>query len=238
MITPKKRFEVLKRDWFRCTYCGRNGKDVTLEVDHIIAKKWSKWDDSMENLTTCCRECNQWKWTDIIEKPAKNLYKHKIEETVKEVKDYFYSEWNKAYLWSVDKKTAALLNMYINHHIKDDNIYQTYLNYPPLYWERSPYWNDWKNVDEKKMNIIFMQWWSFCDNVLDIMKEEFIEQYIDWLIEEVVNDDVWLPKNNKHEWRFCNRLNYKLTEYLDEIYWDKNYVIYRFTLHPNLITNG
>jgi 5-methylcytosine-specific restriction protein A len=50
----------MKRDKFRCTYCGAPGTDVELEVDHIIpvAKGGSH---HMSNLTTACRMCNQCK---------------------------------------------------------------------------------------------------------------------------------------------------------------------------------
>lgn len=52
------RIRVMKRDRFRCTYCGTAGTDVELEVDHIIpvAKGGSH---HMSNLTTACRACNQ-----------------------------------------------------------------------------------------------------------------------------------------------------------------------------------
>jgi len=234
MIWAKKRFEVLKRDWFRCKYCWKNGKDVSLEVDHIISKKqW--WDDSLDNLVCCCRECNIWKWSDNIENPAKNLYKQKIDDCSYKVRNYFYSEWNKWFLWSIDKQTATLLVMYVNHHIKDDNIYCTRLTYPPLYWENSPHWKNRRDVKDVDMDIIFKRWEQFCDDILNIMYEEITEQYINSLIEEVMDDSIWIPKNNKHPWKFTNRLNYKLTEDLCEIYEDKKYILSRFTLHPKFL---
>lgn len=233
MIWAKKRFEVLKRDWFRCKYCWKNGKDVSLEVDHIISKKqW--WDDSMDNLVCCCRECNIWKWSDTIEKPSKNLYKHKIDDCVFKVRQYFYTEWNKWFLWNIDKDTTTLLTMFINIYIKDDDVYCTRLDYPPLYGEWSIYGEDRKFVDHKKMKALFDQWGRFCDDVLSIMYNETL-LYMDWLIEEVTDDNQWLPKNNQHTWRFVNRLNYVLTRDLCENYWDKKYIISRFTLHPKLL---
>lgn len=52
------RIRVMKRDKFRCTYCGASGNDVELEIDHIhpISKGGS---NHMSNLTTACRCCNQ-----------------------------------------------------------------------------------------------------------------------------------------------------------------------------------
>lgn len=36
-ISTRTRFEVFKRDGFRCMYCGRTPPTVLLHVDHIIA---------------------------------------------------------------------------------------------------------------------------------------------------------------------------------------------------------
>jgi len=52
------RIRVMKRDRFRCTYCGVPGTDAELEVDHIIAVSRGG-SHHMSNLTTACRKCNQ-----------------------------------------------------------------------------------------------------------------------------------------------------------------------------------
>lgn len=60
-ISSGRRFRTLKRDGFRCKYCGRNESDnIKLEVDHIIPKS-SGGTDEMENLITSCQECNNGK---------------------------------------------------------------------------------------------------------------------------------------------------------------------------------
>jgi len=35
-IPKRTRFEVLKRDRFRCQYCGASAPDALLHVDHIV----------------------------------------------------------------------------------------------------------------------------------------------------------------------------------------------------------
>lgn len=52
------RIRVLKRDRFRCTYCGASGNDHELEIDHIIpvARGGSH---HISNLTTACFACNR-----------------------------------------------------------------------------------------------------------------------------------------------------------------------------------
>lgn len=58
-IAPRRRFDILQRDGFRCKLCGRSAEEhgVTLEVDHQqpLAKGGAD-DDS--NLWTLCRDCN------------------------------------------------------------------------------------------------------------------------------------------------------------------------------------
>lgn len=59
-LGKKLRFEVFKRDSFKCQYCGRSAPEVILEVDHIIpVAEGGK--DEMLNLITSCRDCNRGK---------------------------------------------------------------------------------------------------------------------------------------------------------------------------------
>ena len=57
-VPPSIRYDVFKRDKWRCLSCGRGPKDgVQLEADHIIpGSKGGKL--VMSNLQTLCRECN------------------------------------------------------------------------------------------------------------------------------------------------------------------------------------
>ena len=59
-ISKKVRFEVFKRDGFKCQYCGESSPDVILEVDHI--DPFSKGGaDEMVNYISACRSCNSGK---------------------------------------------------------------------------------------------------------------------------------------------------------------------------------
>ena len=59
------RYEVLRRDQFRCVQCGRspaNETGVILHLDHI--EPWSKGGETVfENLQTLCERCNLGKAT-------------------------------------------------------------------------------------------------------------------------------------------------------------------------------
>lgn len=65
LMTNSKRYDILKRDNFKCQICGRTQDDgAKLEVDHKIpVSKGGKTVDS--NLQTLCYECNQGKKAKI-----------------------------------------------------------------------------------------------------------------------------------------------------------------------------
>lgn len=56
-ITKSLRFEVFKRDSFRCQYCGSEAPHVVLHVDHIEPVALGGTND-ITNLVTSCLACN------------------------------------------------------------------------------------------------------------------------------------------------------------------------------------
>ena len=56
-ISKKLRFEVFKRDSFKCQYCGASAPEVILHVDHIHPVAEDGTTDMM-NLITSCIDCN------------------------------------------------------------------------------------------------------------------------------------------------------------------------------------
>lgn len=57
-VTRTIRYDVLRRDNFRCVRCGRGKEDgVKLHVDHIVpVSRGGK--SVMDNLQTLCEDCN------------------------------------------------------------------------------------------------------------------------------------------------------------------------------------
>lgn len=51
------RFRVLKRDRFRCRYCGAHGSEVELQIDHV-QPVIAGGSNHPRNLVTSCRRCN------------------------------------------------------------------------------------------------------------------------------------------------------------------------------------
>ncbi len=56
-ISHRLRFEVMRRDFFQCVYCGRKPPSVELHLDHIqpVAKGG---ETIAQNLRTSCHDCN------------------------------------------------------------------------------------------------------------------------------------------------------------------------------------
>lgn len=59
-LSKKVRFEVFKRDSFKCQYCGKSAPEVILHVDHIKPVAAGGTNDLL-NLVTACVDCNSGK---------------------------------------------------------------------------------------------------------------------------------------------------------------------------------
>lgn len=59
-LSIKLRFEVFKRDSFKCQYCGASAPDALLQADHINPVKHGGKNDII-NLITSCAKCNMGK---------------------------------------------------------------------------------------------------------------------------------------------------------------------------------
>jgi hypothetical protein len=59
-IRPKKRYQIYKRDGFKCVYCQREF-DRFFTLDHIKITSETggrNVDNDPRNLATCCKKCN------------------------------------------------------------------------------------------------------------------------------------------------------------------------------------
>ena len=64
-IGKKLRFEVFKRDSFKCQYCGESAPDVVLHIDHIKPVA-DGGDNDLANLITSCVDCNSGKGARLL----------------------------------------------------------------------------------------------------------------------------------------------------------------------------
>lgn len=65
-VPPRLRERIMRRDHYRCIFCGQGPQERELEVNHIIPKSLIRKLDlderlysAEENLCTTCRECNR-----------------------------------------------------------------------------------------------------------------------------------------------------------------------------------
>jgi hypothetical protein len=64
-LSKKLRFDVFKRDFFKCQYCGATPPAVVLEADHIHpVSQGGK--DRIDNLITACFDCNRGKGAGLL----------------------------------------------------------------------------------------------------------------------------------------------------------------------------
>ena len=84
-VSSMKRFEIFKRDGFKCQYCGRTPPAVILEVDHIVPVKSGGSSDE-ENLLTSCFDCNRGKVSRKLTTTAPDAVIVRATETRERVK--------------------------------------------------------------------------------------------------------------------------------------------------------
>lgn len=217
MIWAKKRFSVLERDDFRCQYCWKTWKDVSLEVDHIIPKsKW--WNDELDNLITCCRECNIGKWDDIIWVNI-NIGKFKIAEHEKRSLKQFFNTWNELRNGTIDKDNVSFISWFIKFY----------------YWEclKSFIDEEIKNWNITKQE--FDEWWDKCEKLLKEFYDLYIASEIEYIFDNLENS----TSENYSEWTratddYNERLNWLITYSMSICRFSKPF-IYKYSMCPNKV---
>jgi hypothetical protein len=103
------RFEVFKRDNFKCQYCGRPSPEVILHVDHIkpIA---ANGDNEISNLITSCKECNLGKGPrELSDRSAVEKQRMQLEElNERRLQLEMMIEWREGLSQLEDHKIDAL----------------------------------------------------------------------------------------------------------------------------------
>jgi integrase len=68
-IPNRLRFEIFKRDAFKCVYCGNGPPDFRLHLEHKIAIA-NGGTNASENLVTACHNCNLGKSDILLDEPC------------------------------------------------------------------------------------------------------------------------------------------------------------------------
>jgi hypothetical protein len=67
-VSKRVRYEVLRRDGYRCRYCGTTADAVQLRVDHVVPVALGGSDDP-SNLVAACDDCNSGKTSTSPDEP-------------------------------------------------------------------------------------------------------------------------------------------------------------------------
>ena len=228
MIPAKKRFKVLERDKFRCQYCWKTWKDVTLEVDHVIPK--SKWgSDDLNNLITCCRECNIWKWNEIIW-DTKAMIMMKIKDKESEMVKDFFSTWNDYGLWTIDSRNIAFISWFIKSYFDWDTVI--------WYVECCLVNKIWKITDHNKYQMEdFYKWWDDCQLAIDEWGVFAWENDFERMIYSVKWWEKW-DEDLDGSIRLTDDYNKRLNRVVSrEIVWIEKpmSLLYKYSLFPNMV---
>ena len=124
-LSKSVRFEVFKRDNFKCQYCGKSAPDVVLEVDHIIPVS-KGGDNDISNLITACFDCNRGKRDKkLTDKQSAKLQKEELDKlNARREQLEMIAEWRKELLnlmnESIDK-IVEIINQefYLDIHLTD-----------------------------------------------------------------------------------------------------------------------
>jgi hypothetical protein len=65
-VPTATRWEVLRRDGFRCVYCGVMAWDTELDVDHVRPVS-AGGNNAVNNLVAACKDCNLGKGNRVLD---------------------------------------------------------------------------------------------------------------------------------------------------------------------------
>lgn len=126
----KDRFEVFKRDGFKCQYCGRTPPEVVLELDHIIPKSKGGKND-INNYVTSCFDCNRGKSDNQLDNIPTSLACNieSIKEKQLQIQEYnnYLNELQTKKLDAI-QQIDDIYNSYFPEYILSDNFKFNTLN--------------------------------------------------------------------------------------------------------------
>lgn len=117
-LSKRTRFEVFKRDGFRCVYCGAHPPDVLLECDHIVPVAEGGGDEEA-NLTTACFDCNRGKAAVPLTVIPKSLPERAAETAEREEQLAGYREVMEARAERIDSDRWEVAEILVPRSSKD-----------------------------------------------------------------------------------------------------------------------
>ena len=123
-ISTKLRFEIFKRDKFKCQYCGRSpdSSDINLQVDHINPV-YEGGKNELLNLITSCFDCNNGKGKRVLSDDSMIKFQKKeldeLAQKREQMKMMF--KW-KEELQNIDKEKLNKINDYVDSKLIGHNL--------------------------------------------------------------------------------------------------------------------
>ena len=136
-ISKRLRFEILRRDGFKCVYCGAAPSENELHVDHVVPVALGG-DDAPGNLVACCVDCNIGKASTSADAPPDlpDNYQTAVEEAaalrerreallaqesllVEEIQEEFRSYWKHPQTWPYANSVRGWLRDFTVTEIKE-----------------------------------------------------------------------------------------------------------------------
>ena len=122
-LSKSVRFEVFKRDSFKCQYCGKSAPDVVLEVDHIIPVS-KGGDNDISNLITACFDCNRGKRDKkLTDKQSAKLQKEELDKlNARREQLEMIAEWRKELLNLMNESIDKIVEIINQEFYLDLNL--------------------------------------------------------------------------------------------------------------------
>jgi len=112
-ISKKLRFEVFKRDKFKCQYCGKGAPDVVLVIDHIHPHSRGGA-NTILNLITACDPCNNGKGARTLDDDSVVAKQRDQLEQMQERRDQLamMMEWQRGLASLTDESVESIAKFY------------------------------------------------------------------------------------------------------------------------------
>lgn len=134
-ISKKTRFDVFKRDGFKCVYCGATpSESVLLEVDHIHPVAEGGTNDQ-DNLVTACCDCNRGKGAGLLSSVPQPLEEKAALIAEREAQIRAYYEILELRKERKDEEAWSVAEIFMDRYGQDD-IRKDYLSSIRMFLER------------------------------------------------------------------------------------------------------
>lgn len=119
-MSKKSRFEVFKRDGFRCQYCGATPPRAVLEVDHIVPVS-AGGKNTVGNLLTSCFDCNRGKSDRPLNAVPDSLLMQQEELTERRAQMRAFAHWQEEQHAHEEERVVGLSRHWCNIMLPADS---------------------------------------------------------------------------------------------------------------------